>query len=71
MKRQAADRQHHLDEARRLQTFQQQAKELQGWTGSVQERLLQEETASDVASAMSLLEQHEELRLEMEARKRR
>ncbi|XP_047467733.1 spectrin beta chain, non-erythrocytic 5 [Mugil cephalus] len=71
VKRQAADRQRHLDEARRLQSFQHQAKELQGWTGSVQERLLRPETAGDVASAVALLEQHEELRLEMEAHRSR
>lgn len=71
MKHQASDRQHLLEEARRLQSFQQQAKELEHWAGSVQERLLQEETASDVASAVALLEQHEELRLEMEAQRDR
>ena len=71
MKRQAADRQRLLDEARRLQSFQQQAKELQLWAGSVQDRLLQEETPTDVASAVALLEQHQELLLEMEAQKSR
>uniref|UniRef100_UPI0037E8FE98 spectrin beta chain, non-erythrocytic 5 n=1 Tax=Semicossyphus pulcher TaxID=241346 RepID=UPI0037E8FE98 len=71
LKRQAADRQRLLEEARRLQSFQQQAKELQRWAGSVQDRLLQEETATDVASAVALLEQHQELRLEMEQQRRR
>ncbi|XP_030614955.1 spectrin beta chain, non-erythrocytic 5 [Archocentrus centrarchus] len=71
VKLQASDRQHLLEEARRLQSFQQQAKELERWAGSVQERLLQEETASDVASAVALLEQHQELRLEMEAQRGR
>lgn len=71
MKCQASDRQHQLEEARRLQSFQQEAKELERWGGSVQERLLQEETASDVASAVTLLEQHQELQLEMETQKRR
>ncbi|XP_034530593.1 spectrin beta chain, non-erythrocytic 1 [Notolabrus celidotus] len=71
LKRQAADRQQLLEEARRLQSFQQQAKELQRWAGSVQDRLLQEETAADVASAVALLEQHQELRLEMEEQRRR
>uniref|UniRef100_A0A3Q3IUH0 Calponin-homology (CH) domain-containing protein n=1 Tax=Monopterus albus TaxID=43700 RepID=A0A3Q3IUH0_MONAL len=71
VKRQAADRQHLLAEARRLQSFQQQAKELQHWAGSVQERLLQEEAAADVASAVTLLEQHQELWLEMEEQRNR
>ncbi|XP_020497621.2 spectrin beta chain, non-erythrocytic 5 [Labrus bergylta] len=71
LKGQAADRQQLLEEARRLQSFQRQTKELQRWTGSVQDRLLQEETATDVASAVALLEQHQELRLEMEEQKRR
>lgn len=71
LKRQAADRQNLLEEARRLQSFQQQAKELQRWAGSVQDRLLQEETATDVASAVALLEQHQELRLEMEEQRSR
>ena len=71
MKHQAAGRQRLLEEARRLQGFQQQAKELQRWAGSVQERLLQEETAADVASAVALLEQNRELRLEMEDQRSR
>uniref|UniRef100_A0A4W6DIZ9 Spectrin beta, non-erythrocytic 5 n=1 Tax=Lates calcarifer TaxID=8187 RepID=A0A4W6DIZ9_LATCA len=71
VKHQAADRQRLLEEARRLQSFQQQAKELQRWVGSVQDRLLQVETAADVASAVALLEQHQELRLEMEEQRRR
>ncbi|XP_076605262.1 spectrin beta chain, non-erythrocytic 5 [Chaetodon auriga] len=71
LKRQAADRQRLLEEARRLQSFQQQAKELQRWAGSVRERLLQEETATDVASAVALLEQHQELQLEMEEQRSR
>ncbi|XP_068593345.1 spectrin beta chain, non-erythrocytic 5 [Cebidichthys violaceus] len=71
LKRQAADRQRLLEEARGLQSFQRRAKELQRWTGSVQERLLQEEAAADVASAVALLEQHRELRLEMEEQRSR
>ncbi|XP_008275361.1 spectrin beta chain, non-erythrocytic 5 [Stegastes partitus] len=71
VKRQAASRQRHLEDARRLQSFQLQAKELQRWAGSVQERLLQEESAGDVASAVALLEQHQELRVEMEAQRSR
>ncbi|XP_044022541.1 spectrin beta chain, non-erythrocytic 5 isoform X2 [Siniperca chuatsi] len=71
LKHQAADRQQLLEEARRLQSFQQRAKELKRWAGSVQERLLQEETATDVASAVALLEQHQELQLEMEEQRSR
>ncbi|KAM6973270.1 spectrin beta chain, non-erythrocytic 5 [Aplochiton taeniatus] len=66
VKQQAADRQKLLEEARWLQAFQQQTKELQLWAGAVQERLLQEDSATDVASALALLENHQELRAEME-----
>ncbi|KAK5857872.1 hypothetical protein PBY51_011085 [Eleginops maclovinus] len=71
LKRQAADRQRQLEEARRLQSFQRESKELQHWAQSVQERLLHEETAADVASAVALLEQHQELQLEMDEQRRR
>lgn len=71
LKRQAADRQRVLEEARRMQSFQQKSKELKRWVGSVQDRLLQEETATDVASAVALLEQHHMLRLEMEEQRSR
>lgn len=71
LKLQAADRQQLLEEARRLQSFQQQDKELRRWAGSVQERLVQEETAVDVASAVALLKQHQDLRLEMEEQRSR
>lgn len=71
LKRQAADKQQLLEEARRLQSFQQHAKELQHWANSVQERLRQEEVATDVASAVALLEQHQELQLEMEEKRSR
>lgn len=71
LKRQAADRQRVLEEARRMQSFQQKSKVLKRWVGSVQERLLQEETATDVASAVALLDQHHMLRLEMEEQRSR
>ncbi|XP_076022140.1 spectrin beta chain, non-erythrocytic 5 [Genypterus blacodes] len=71
VKNQAVDRQHHMAEAQHLQSFQLQAKELQCWTESVQDRLLQEEAGTDVASAIALLEQHQELWLEMEAQEGR
>lgn len=71
VKHQAVDRQHHLEEAQHMQSFQLQAKELQRLTESVQDRLLQQEAATDVASAIALLEQHQELRLEMEEQRRR
>lgn len=54
-----------------LQSFQQRAKELQRWISSVQEQLLQDETATDLASAVALLEQHQELQLEMKEQKSR
>lgn len=66
-----AARQRLLQEARRLQSFQQQAKELQHWIASTQERLLQEGKATDVASAISLFEQHLELQQEMEEQRSR
>ena len=71
MKQQAGDKQRHLEEARRLHSFQLQTKDLQLWAGSVQDRLLQEESATDVSSALSLLEQHQELRQEMEEKRSR
>lgn len=54
-----------------MQSFQQKSKELKRWVGSVSCSLLQEETATDVASAVALLEQHHMLRLEMEEQRSR
>ncbi|XP_028993920.1 spectrin beta chain, non-erythrocytic 1 isoform X2 [Betta splendens] len=71
VKRQATDRQRLLEEARRLQGFQQQAKELQHWAGLVQEILQQEQAATDVASAVALLQQHQDLWLEMKEQRNR
>ncbi|XP_077945298.1 spectrin beta chain, non-erythrocytic 5 isoform X2 [Gasterosteus aculeatus] len=71
LKLQAADRRRLLEAARSLQGFQLQAKMLHHWAASTQERLLQEEEASDVTSALALLEQHRELRLEMEEQRSR
>ncbi|KAM8913952.1 spectrin beta chain, non-erythrocytic 5 isoform 3-T3 [Spinachia spinachia] len=66
LKLQAADRRRLLEEARSLQGFQRRAKALRCWASSTQERLLQDEEASDVASALAVLEQHRELRVQME-----
>nr|XP_057947283.1 spectrin beta chain, non-erythrocytic 5-like isoform X2 [Doryrhamphus excisus] len=71
LKSQAANRQRLLEEALRLHRFQQEAKELRRWTIAIQDRLLQEEVVTDVASAIALLEEHQELLLEMEEQKRR
>lgn len=71
MKHQAATRQQHLEQASRLQSFQQRVKELQRWISSAQEHLLQDEPATDVASAVALLEQHQELQLEVKEQKSR
>ncbi|XP_054653046.1 spectrin beta chain, non-erythrocytic 1 isoform X2 [Dunckerocampus dactyliophorus] len=71
LKSQAANRQRLLEEALRLHHFQQEAKELRRWATAVEDRLLQEEVATDVASAIALLEEHQELLLEMEEQKRR
>lgn len=64
-------RQRLLQEARTLRSFQQEAEELHHWVQSLQERLLQEGKATDVASAMASLEQHQELQLELEEQRSR
>lgn len=71
LKGQAAERQRLLEEARKKQRFQQKAKEMKQWVGSVRERLLHQEVAADVASAAALLEQHKLLWLEVEEQRSR
>ncbi|XP_061843662.1 spectrin beta chain, non-erythrocytic 5 [Nerophis lumbriciformis] len=71
LKSRAADHQRLLDEAQRLHSFQQEAKELQRWVTAVQDRLLQEDVATDVGSAVALLEEHKEILLEMEEHQRK
>ncbi|KAM9777958.1 spectrin beta chain, non-erythrocytic 5 [Neosynchiropus ocellatus] len=71
VKREAAEKQRHLEEARRLHSFQRQVKEQERWLGSIRERLLQEEAAADLAATVALLEQHKEMWLEMEEQRER
>ncbi|KAM8834261.1 LOW QUALITY PROTEIN: spectrin beta chain, non-erythrocytic 5 [Synchiropus picturatus] len=71
VKREAAEKQRHLEEARRLHSFQQQVKEQERWLGSMRERLLQEEAGADLAATAALLEQHKEMWLEMEEQRER
>ncbi|XP_061631327.1 spectrin beta chain, non-erythrocytic 5 isoform X2 [Phyllopteryx taeniolatus] len=61
----AAERQRHLEEARRLHRFQRQARELQRWAAATQEGLLRD------GATVDLLEEHEELWMEMEEHRRR
>lgn len=71
LKGQAAERQRLLEEARRRQRFQQKTREMRRCLDSVRERLLHHEGATDVASAVALLEQHQLLRLELEEQRNR
>ncbi|KAK0147075.1 Spectrin beta chain, non-erythrocytic 5 [Merluccius polli] len=66
VKRQAAERQCHLEAARRLQSFQQHGRELQLWAESISDRLQEAGHAADVASAQNLLDLHLEMKLEVE-----
>ncbi|XP_067099877.1 spectrin beta chain, non-erythrocytic 5 [Osmerus mordax] len=71
VKQQAAERQQQLDEAKRLQDFQLQTRDLVLWAGATQERLLEDESGTDVASALALLKDHQDLRLEIEEQRDR
>ncbi|XP_053700420.1 spectrin beta chain, non-erythrocytic 5 [Synchiropus splendidus] len=71
VKGEAAEKQRHLEEARRLHSFQQQVKEQECWLASMRERLLQEEAGADLAATAALLEQHKEMWLEMEEQRER
>ncbi|KAJ0009205.1 hypothetical protein NQD34_016620 [Periophthalmus magnuspinnatus] len=66
VKKQAANRQTHLDEARRLHSFLLQSKQLQLWVESTRDRLLLDDTGSDITSALALIGQHQELREELD-----
>lgn len=66
LKAQAIKRQKMLEEARRLQLFQKETRDLLLWAEAIQEHLLEEESGSDVASAQALLKGNQDLKLEIE-----
>ncbi|XP_049319614.1 spectrin beta chain, non-erythrocytic 5 isoform X1 [Astyanax mexicanus] len=71
VKTQAANRQRMLDEARRLQLFQKEYKDLMLWSEVMEERLLEEENISDVGSAHALLKENQDWRLEIDQQRAR
>lgn len=71
VKRQAAKRQSIIVEAQRLQLFQKESRDLLLWAKVAEERLLEEENSSDVASAQALLNENQELKLEIEQQRAR
>lgn len=71
VKGQAAKRQSVIEEAQRLQLFQKESRGLLLWAETVEERLLEEENSSDVASAQALLNENQELKLEIEQQRAR
>ncbi|XP_010891275.2 spectrin beta chain, non-erythrocytic 5 isoform X2 [Esox lucius] len=71
LRSQASERQRLLEEAKRLQLFQQETRDLLLWAEAVQGRLLEDNTASDVASAQALLKDHQDLRLEIHGQRER
>lgn len=68
---QAAKRQSIIVEAQRLQLFQKESRDLLLWAKAAEERLLEEENGSDVVSAQALLNEHQELKLEIEQQRAR
>lgn len=66
LKAQAIKRQKMLEEARRLQLFQKETRDLLLWAEAIQEHLLEEESGSDVTSAQALLKGNQDLKLEIE-----
>uniref|UniRef100_A0A8C8K4M3 Spectrin beta chain, non-erythrocytic 5 n=1 Tax=Oncorhynchus tshawytscha TaxID=74940 RepID=A0A8C8K4M3_ONCTS len=71
VKGQASERQRLLEEAKRLQLFQQETRDLLLWAGAAQERLLEDDTASDVTSAQTLLNDNQDLRIEIDTQRER
>ncbi|KAK1793411.1 hypothetical protein P4O66_011796, partial [Electrophorus voltai] len=71
VKAQANKRQGMLSEAQHLQLFHRESKDQLLWAEVVEEGLLGEENASDVASAQALLKENQELRLEIEQQRAR
>ncbi|KAI2654409.1 Spectrin beta chain, non-erythrocytic 5 [Labeo rohita] len=66
LKAQAIQRQRMLEEARRLQRFQKETRDLLLWGEATKEHLLEDDTGSDVASAQALLKEHLDLKQEIE-----
>lgn len=66
LKAQATQRQRMLEEARRLQLFQKETRDLLLWAEAKKEHLLEEDTGSDVASVQALLKEHLDLKQEIE-----
>uniref|UniRef100_A0A672QKD3 Spectrin, beta, non-erythrocytic 5 n=1 Tax=Sinocyclocheilus grahami TaxID=75366 RepID=A0A672QKD3_SINGR len=66
LKAQATQRQQMLGEARRLQFFQKETRDLLLWAEAKKEHLLEEDTGSDVASAQALLKENLDLKQEIE-----
>lgn len=71
VKGQAAKRQSLIEEAQHLQLFQKESRDLLLWADAVEERLVEEENSSDVASAQALLNENQELKLEIEQQRAR
>lgn len=71
VKGQAAKRQNIIKEAQCLQFFQKESSDLLLWAEVVEERLLEEENSSDVASTQALLNENQELKLEIEQQRAR
>ncbi|XP_026142105.1 spectrin beta chain, non-erythrocytic 5 isoform X1 [Carassius auratus] len=65
LKAQATQRQKMLEEARRLQFFQKETRDLLLWAEAKKEHLLEEDTGSDVASAQALLKENLDLKQEI------
>lgn len=71
VKAQAAKKQTLLDEARRLQLFQKETKDLLLWATALEECLAEDENVSDVATAQALLKENQEMWLEIEQQQTR
>ncbi|KAF7704200.1 hypothetical protein HF521_021272 [Silurus meridionalis] len=71
VKRQAAKRQSTIEEAQHLQLFQKESRDLLLWAEAAEKRLLEEENSSDVSSALALLNENQELKLEIEQQRAR
>ncbi|XP_030641786.1 spectrin beta chain, non-erythrocytic 5 [Chanos chanos] len=71
VRHQARQKQNKLEAARRLHHFQKESRDLLLWAEALRERLVEEENASDVASAQDLLKNNQELRLEIDQQRGR
>ncbi|KAI5616449.1 spectrin beta chain, non-erythrocytic 5 isoform X2 [Silurus asotus] len=71
VKRQAAKRQSTIEEAQHLQLFQKESRDLLLWSEAAEKCLLEEENSLDVSSALALLNENQELKLEIEQQRAR